>query len=472
LQEKSFFLSDKSLYCPKFFKPKKGRKLMDPMLSAMRKEAFDIFNASLKAVDPIAAVKRFLIRNGDQLTVQGKSFDLASYAGIYLIGFGKAAAAMARGVEQVLGDVLTAGIINVKYGHLDQVSSKIKINEAGHPVPDEAGIAGAKAIVEFIKERSEKDLVLCVISGGGSAIFPLPHDGITLAEKQETTKQLLACGADIKEINAIRKHISKVKGGQLSRLVQPATLVTLILSDVIGDPLDSIASGPAAPDQSTFEHCQAILEKYKLLGKIPAAVAQRIHLGVQQQIPDTPKADDPAFSKTHNVIVGSNWESVAAATNFAKQLGYQTLILSTFVEGETRDVAKVHAAIAKEIRKTGNPIPAPACVISGGETTVTIHGNGLGGRNQEFVLAAALDLQGMENVAILSAGTDGTDGPTDAAGAVADGETIRRANALHLKSFSYLQNNDSYHYFEKLGDLIKTGPTNTNVMDIRILLIR
>lgn len=445
---------------------------MNPVLTSMRNEALEIFNASLKAVDPVAAVKRFLVRNGDELSVPGKSFQLSSFNGAYLIGFGKAAAAMARGVEEVLGDVLKAGIINVKYGHLDKVSSKIKINEAGHPVPDEAGIAGAKEIVEFIHERDENDLVICVISGGGSAIFPLPHDGITLTEKQETTKQLLACGADIKEINAIRKHISKVKGGQLSRLVQPATLVTLILSDVIGDPLDSIASGPAAPDQSTFADCLAIIEKYKLSGKIPAAVEQRIKRGVEKQIPDTPKVDDPAFSKTHNVIVGSNWEAVVAATDAANRLGYRTLILSTFVEGETRDVARVHAAIAKEIRKTGNPVPAPACVISGGETTVTIQGNGLGGRNQEFVLAAAMDLQGMENVIVLSAGTDGTDGPTDAAGAIADGETIWRANELNLKSFNYLQNNDSYHYFEKLGDLVKTGPTNTNVMDIRIMLVR
>lgn len=445
---------------------------MDSVLSAMRNEAIEIFHASLKAVDPMAAVKRFLVRNGNQLTIPGKSFDLTAFAGVYLIGFGKAAAAMARGVEQALGDVLQAGIINVKYGHLDQVSSRITIHEAGHPVPDEAGIAGAKEIVEFIKERSARDLVICVISGGGSAIFPLPHDGITLAEKQETTKQLLACGADIKEINAIRKHISQVKGGQLSRLIQPATLITLILSDVIGDPLDSIASGPTAPDQSTFAQCHSIIEKYQLSGKIPPAVEHRIQRGVQKQIPDTPKPDDPAFSKTHNVIVGSNWEAVVAAAHHAKQLGYQTLILSTFVEGETRDVARVHAAIAKEIRKTGNPIAAPACVISGGETTVTLRGNGLGGRNQEFVLAASLDLQGMENVVVLSAGTDGTDGPTDAAGALADGETIRRANELNLCSFGFLQNNDSYHYFEQLGDLIKTGPTNTNVMDIRILLIR
>ena len=442
------------------------------VLNSMRKDALDIFHASLKAVDPVNAVKRFLKKNGNQLIVKDRTYDLSFYDNIYLIGFGKAAAAMARGVESVLGRDLKAGIISVKYGHLDKVSSKIKINEAAHPVPDEAGMKGAKEIVDFLKQRNEKDLVVCVISGGGSAILPLPCEGIALSEKQETTKLLLACGADIKEINAIRKHISQVKGGQLARITQPATLVTLILSDVIGDPLDSIASGPAAPDQSTFEDCWAILQKYDLLGKIPAAVERHIKSGVEKSTPDTPKVGDPVFSKTYNFIIGSNWEAVVSAKEYAQKLGYNALILSTFVEGETKDVARVHAAIAKEVNKTGNPIKRPSCIISGGETTVTIRGNGLGGRNQEFVLAAAMDINGMDNVVVLSAGTDGTDGPTDAAGAIADGETMTRANQLKLNTLKYLQDNNSYHYFKKLNDLVKTGPTNTNVMDIRIMLIK
>jgi len=442
------------------------------VLTSMRTEAIAIFNASLKAVDPVNAVKRFLKKEGKKLFVKDTSFDLSLFDNIYLIGFGKAGAAMARGVEEILGDDLRAGIVSVKYGHRDKVSAKIKINEAAHPVPDEAGMKGAQAIVDFLKQRNERDLIICVISGGGSAILPLPYRGITLAEKQQTTKLLLACGADIKEINAIRKHISQVKGGQLARMAQPATLVTLILSDVIGDPLDSIASGPAAPDQSTFDDCWKILQKYDLLGKIPPAVERHLKSGVENSIPDTPKAGDPAFSKTHNVIIGSNWEAVAAARDFAQNLGYNTLVLSTFVEGETKDVARVHAAIAKEVNKTGHPVEKPACIISGGETTVTIRGDGLGGRNQEFVLAAAMDINGMENTVILSAGTDGTDGPTDAAGAIADGETIARANQLKLDSLKYLQNNDSYHFFEQLNDLVKTDPTNTNVMDIRIMLIK
>ncbi len=446
--------------------------MVKDVLTSMRKEAQDTFSASLKAVDPVNAVKRFLKKNENKLIVRDITYDLNSYENIYLIGFGKAAAAMARGVEQVLGADLKQGIVSVKYGHLDKVSSRIKINEAAHPVPDEAGMRGAKEMVDFLRERNERDLIICVISGGGSAILPLPYEGISLAEKQETTKLILACGADIKEINAIRKHISQVKGGQLARITQPATLITLILSDVIGDPLDSIASGPAAPDQSTFNDCWAILQKYDLLGKIPAAVKHHLKSGVDNLIPDTPKAGDPAFSKTHNIIVGSNWEAVAAARDYAQNLGYNTLVLSTFIEGETKDVARVHAAIAKEVNKTGNPINKPACFISGGETTVTIRGKGLGGRNQEFVLAAATDIRGIDNIVVLSAGTDGSDGPTDAAGAIADGETIARAGQLQLDSVKYLQNNDAYHYFEKLNDLVKTGPTNTNVMDIRIMLIK
>jgi len=442
------------------------------VLAAMRMEARDIFNASLKAVDPVNAVKRFLKKIDNKLIVKDVAHNLSSYDNIYLVGFGKAAAAMARGVEEVLGANLKAGIVSVKYGHLDRVSPRIKINEAAHPLPDEAGMRGAKEMVDFLRQRNERDLVIGVISGGGSAILPLPCEGITLAEKQETTKLLLACGADIKEINAIRKHISQVKGGQLARITQPATLITLILSDVIGDPLDSIASGPAAPDQSTYNDCWAILQKYDLLGKIPAAVERHLKSGVDNLIPDTPKAGDPAFSKTHNIIVGSNWEAVAAARDYAQNLGYHTIVLSTFVEGETKDVARVHAAIAKEVNKTGNPINKPACIISGGETTVTIRGHGLGGRNQEFVLAAAMAIRGMDNIVVLSAGTDGSDGPTDAAGAMADGETMARASQLQLDSLKYLQNNDSYHYFEKLNDLIKTGPTNTNVMDIRIVMIK
>jgi glycerate 2-kinase len=297
--------------------------------------------------------------------------------------------------------------------------------------------------------------------------MPLPAPPITLEEKQATTKLLLACGADIHEINALRKHISLIKGGQLARLAHPATVMSLMLSDVIGDNLDVIGSGPTAPDASTFARVKEIVDKYELWDRIPAAVRQRIEAGLAGEIPETPKPGDPAFVRTRNRIVGSNDLAVRAAAERAKALGFRTLVLSTFVEGETREVARMHAAIAKEIVHSGRPLRAPACIITGGETTVTLKGAGLGGRNQEFALAAAIDIAGLPDVVILSGGTDGSDGPTDAAGAMADGHTLERFPAAR----EFLSRNDSYHYFERLDDLLITGPTNTNVMDVRLILI-
>ena len=441
-------------------------------LTKMRSDALEIFNASIKAVDPVTGVKQYLSKDKNTISISKNKYRLDDFNNIYLIGFGKAAASMAKGVEQVIGNCLTSGIVIVKYGHLDSLSSKIKIIEAAHPVPDKSGIEGAKEIVEFVSTKTEKDLIVCVISGGGSALFPLPAENISLKEKQKTTELLLSCGADIKEINTVRKHISQVKGGQLARLAQPATLATLVLSDVIGDPLDSIASGPTVPDSSTYQDCMAIFQKYELSNQIPDSVINHINAGLENNIVDTPQKNDPAFSKTYNIIVGNNLEAVVAAKKCAEELGYNVLILSTLIEGETKDVAYVHAAIAKEIVKSGNPIQKPACIISGGETTVTIKGKGLGGRNQEFVLAAATEIHNFGNIVILSAGTDGTDGPTDAAGAIADQFTILRATELKVNAKKYLKNNDSYNFFKKLNDLIITGPTNTNVMDIRIMLIR
>jgi len=436
----------------------------------LREEARAIFEAGLQAADPMEAIHRHVKRRGDQLQVGEKTYDLSAYEKIYVIGGGKAGASMARAIEGLLKDRITAGFINVKYGHLADLEI-VRLNEAGHPVPDEAGVRGAEKIVALADQAGEKDLVICLLSGGGSALLPLPIQGVTLEEKQAVTRLLLACGATINEINALRKHISRIKGGQLARIAMPATLVNLILSDVIGDPLDVIASGPTVPDESTFQDCWHILEKYQLTDRIPASILNHIRAGVSGQVPETPKPGDPAFAKTQNLIVGSNILAVKAAAQKAKALGYHTLILSSFIEGETREVAKVHAAIAKEILSSGHPIPRPACVISGGETTVTLKGKGLGGRNQEFVLAAALDIDNLKEVIVLSLGTDGTDGPTDAAGAIADGLTVKRAKALGLDPFKYLQENDAYHFFQPLQDLIITGPTHTNVMDLRIILV-
>jgi hydroxypyruvate reductase len=378
---------------------------------------------------------------------------------------------MAANLEEILGSQITAGWINVKYGHGRKLR-RIHVQEAGHPLPDENGFKGAQEIVRLLSNLTERDLVIFLISGGGSALLPSPRPGITLEEKQRVTDLLLRSGATIQEINVLRKHLSVLKGGGLARIAYPATLISLILSDVIGDPLDAIASGPTVPDPTRFEDCARILARYELWEKIPPPVARHIREGVEGKKEETLKEGNPAFEKVYNRIVGNNLLAMKEARKKAKALGYRTVMLSSLVEGETRQVAKVHAAVAKEVLLSGNPIPPPACILSGGETTVTLKGKGKGGRNQEFALALALEIAGWKEIVGLSAGTDGTDGPTDAAGAFADGETLSRAKAWGLDPWVNLRENDSYPFFERLGDLLITGPTGTNVMDLRVMLIR
>ncbi|MDR4509623.1 MAG: glycerate kinase [Candidatus Brocadiaceae bacterium] len=436
----------------------------------LRQHASEIFHAGLQAVNPKTAVKSFIRKEGNTLIVDAKEYNLDHFNNIYIVGGGKAGAPMAAAVEETLGSLITEGFINVKYGHTAQVKN-ITIHESAHPVPDESGRRGAEKIVKLVKRAGKEDLVICLISGGGSALLPLPVEGISLGEKQEITKQLLACGATINEINAVRKHISQIKGGQLARYAYPATFISLILSDVIGNYLDVIASGPTVPDNSTFGDVKEILEHYSLWDKIPAAVKYHVEKGTKGEAPETPKAGEQIFSHTQNVIVGSNIQAVLAAAKKARELRYHTMVLSSFIEGETKDVARVHAAIAKEILQSGNPISTPSCVISGGETTVTLQGKGKGGRNQEFCLAAAIDIAGLDPVVMLSGGTDGTDGPTDAAGALCDGQTVYRALERGMKALNYLYDNNSYTFFKNLEDLMITGPTNTNVMDLRLILV-
>lgn len=421
----------------------------------LRRQALAIFKAALRAANPAEGVAAQLARE-----------NLTPYRHVYVIGAGKAAAAMARAAERVLGRRIARGLLNVKYGHVAPLR-RIELNECGHPVPDQRGVEGARRIAEIAVGAGPYDLVLCLISGGASALLPLPAEPITLDEKQEVTKLLLASGAGIHEINAVRKHISQIKGGQLARLAYPAQVLSLLLSDVIGDDLDTIGSGPTAPDASTFALARAILEKYEILRRVPASVRERIECGVRGRIPETPKPGDAIFTRVRNVVIGSSRLAVDAAAAHARRLGFRTVVLSTFVEGETREIARMHAAIAKEIVHAARPLKPPACVITGGETTVTLRGDGLGGRNQEFVLSAAIDIAGLRNVVLFSAGTDGTDGPTDAAGAIADGRTLAR----DPRAPEFLARNDSYRYFEGLGDLIVTGPTGTNVMDVRLILI-
>jgi len=420
----------------------------------VRKHALQIFRAALAASDPYAAVLRHLKFDGRTLTAGRRRYRMADFDRIQVIGAGKASAAMARAVEKLLGRRITGGWINVPDGTLANTGAKLRrveLNPSGHPIPDERGQRGAQRILEIAREAGPRDLLICVISGGASALMPAPSPRLTLAAKQEITHKLLSAGATIHELNTVRKHLSLIKGGQLAAAAAPAHVLSLILSDVIGDDLDVIGSGPTVGDTTTVEQAESVLRRFGVSVPVGALL-------------ETPKAS-PAQNLVFNLIIGSNRLAMDAAARKAKDLGYRTLVLSSSVDGETREIARMHAAIVREILTAGRPVRRPACLLSGGETTVTVRGKGLGGRNQEFVLAAAIALEGFGPATIFSAGTDGLDGPTDAAGAIAD----QRMPLVDAQQF--LDNNDSYHFFEKWNALVKTGPTGTNVMDVRILLI-
>ncbi|MFQ5839338.1 MAG: glycerate kinase [Candidatus Methylomirabilales bacterium] len=435
----------------------------------LRHAAMEIFTAALEAVDPVKAIHRHLTVQGQTLVARGEPIPIGP-GRVFVLGAGKASAAMAVALEELLGDRITDGVVTVKYGHRCP-TKRISTREAGHPIPDEAGLEGARAMLRLLATRTEADLVIVLISGGGSALLPLPVPGVSLVEKQQVTQELLACGATIQEVNAVRKHLSQVKGGQLAKAAWPARCLSLILSDVIGDPLDAIASGPTAPDQTTYGMALEILDRYGIGGRIPAAARAHLQAGAEGEIPETPKPGNPVFSRVRNLVVANNPQAICAARDRAAAIGLRPLILTTALQGEAREVATALSAIAKEVRASGDPVQPPACLLAGGETTVTLRGQGKGGRNQEFVLAAACALRGIPGIVAFSGGTDGTDGPTDAAGGIVDGESWERADSLGLNPARALRDNDAYPCLEALGDLLKTGPTLTNVMDVTLFLI-
>ena len=444
-------------------------------LEELRQIARDIFLKAVSAVDPSKRLAEAMGIEQGSLVVRmegnsRRSFDLKGFEKIILIGAGKAAASMAKAAEEILGDRISKGIITTKYGH-DVPLKYTETIEAGHPIPDQNGLKGSEKMCGLLKESGTRDLVIFLLSGGGSALLPLPAQGISLEEKQEVTQLLLDCGADIREINAVRKHISQIKGGCLARFAYPSTVLTFILSDVVGDPLDVIGSGPTVPDTSTFEEAWDTLEKYDLMREIAPSIRNHLLAGKEKKVEETPKPGDKAFEKVSNILIGTNRLALKAAEQEAVSHRFNTLILSSSIVGETREAARFHAAVAREVISSGNPVRKPACIISGGETTVTLRGHGLGGRNQEFALAGALEISGLENVVLLSGGTDGTDGPTDAAGAIVDHTTVHRAWEMGLDSKAHLENNNAYPFFERLGELLITGPTHTNVMDVRIVLV-
>jgi glycerate 2-kinase len=434
-------------------------------VSSPRSDALQIFRAGLRAADPYGAVLEHVRFDGGVVTVSGKRYRLDDFDRIQVIGAGKASAAMGRAMEKLLGRRISGGFLNVPDGIAARLR-RIQLHPCGHPIPDERGVEGARRILEIAHSAGPRDLLIALISGGASALLPAPAPPLTLAGKQALTRRLLACGATIQELNTVRKHLSLIKGGQLAQAAFPATLITLLLSDVVGDDPGVIGSGPTVPDASTAADATGILKKYGV--SVPAGVFH-----------ETPKPGNPVFARSRHVIVGSNRLAIDAAAACARRLGYRTMVLSTTIEGETREIARMHAAIAREILASNRPIRRPACLLSGGETTVTVRGGGMGGRNQEFVLAAILALDqagaGTGPVTILSAGTDGVDGPTDAAGAIAvsgaGSSTLTRAAALSLDARRSLDDNDSYRFFDSLDALVKTGPTGTNVADVRIILI-
>jgi glycerate 2-kinase len=430
----------------------------------LRRDAKAIFRAALAAADAGNAVRAHLSLRRGILKVGNHRFPLQSFDRVFLIAVGKAAVEMAAAVETIVGNRLTAGIAITKHGHANSRLRKIPILETGHPIPDAAGINAARQVRELLRELNARDLLIVAVSGGASALLSAPTEPITLAAKQKTTDLLLRAGADIFQLNAVRKHLSFLKGGRLAALAYPATVVSLLLSDVIGDPLDVIGSGPTAPDPTTFAEAIQVLEKFKVIARTPKVVLDLLQKGARDEIAETPKPGDPLFENVYNVVAGSNALALKAAARQARALGYRPRIVSSIVSGEAREVARKHAEILRKVVKR------PACLLAGGETTVTVKGKGKGGRNQEFALAAAIAMDGLPGVLALCAGTDGTDGPTDAAGAIATGNTIARATRLSLDPAKYLANNDSYSFFEALNDLVKTGPTGTNVMDIEILL--
>lgn len=432
-----------------------------------------IREAALRAVDPAHAVHEHLgVRDG-RLWVGETSWDLVDQQRLLVVAAGKAAIPMAQAAHESLGSLLAEAIVVTKTGHAagSTLPKEFRVIEAGHPTPDAFGLQAANEIHRSLQGLSSQDIVLVLLSGGASSLLPAPVEGVSLEDLQTVTTLLLRSGAPIGDLNTVRKHLSRLAGGHMARLASPAAVTTLILSDVIGDSLDVIASGPTVADSSTYADAWQVLERYDLLEAVPAVVQQHLAAGKAGLLPETPKADDPCFARATHTVIGSNRLAVRAAEQTAVALGYRTAILSTFVEGEAREVAKVAGALARSVRAHGEPLAPPACLLWGGETTVTVRGNGIGGRNQELALSAALALDGLSDVALLALATDGTDGPTDAAGGIVDGTTASRARALGIDLHAALRNNDAYPALEAIGALLRIGPTGTNVNDVLVLLI-
>lgn len=444
----------------------------DSIRNKLRCDAINLFKAGIEAATPQKIFPKKINLENEILSVSDinnihSSFNLKDYRKLFVIGSGKAGAAMVKELEVIFGNRISEGLIVTKYGFINELA-KIKIIGAAHPLPDFSGMNASKEVIGLCNRADENDLVINLLSGGASALLPFPSGNISLEEKILTTKLLLESGASIKEINTIRKHISAIKGGRLAEYIYPATVINIIISDVIGDDLEIIGSGMTVPDSSTFNDCGQILNKYSLSYSLPDSVLQYINNGINGLVEETPKPGNPVFDKVHSSIVCNNLAALSTIKSLAQLKGYETIIVTDSLDGEARILGE---KIVDSLKQHSSNKKKPLCVLYGGESRVTIKGNGKGGRNQELCLSASIQLEGKENVVFLSGGTDGIDGPTEAAGAICDGQTVHRAGLLGMDPQNYLNDNNSFIYFNQLNDLIFTGPTNTNVMDIQIVLL-
>ncbi|HEU68917.1 MAG TPA: glycerate kinase [Candidatus Acetothermia bacterium] len=433
----------------------------------LRRTVTQIMEQAIASVDPRSCVKRVLAKAGDGVQVGTHSFPARR---VVVVGFGKAAGTMAQAVEGILEERVEAGLVVTADGYGVECD-RIEVVEASHPVPDSRGVQAARRIASIVDAAGEDDLVLVLISGGGSSLLMLPADGLTLDHLRETNELLLRSGAPIQAVNAVRKHLDQLKGGQLARRCAPAQVVSLILSDVPGDPLHVIASGPTVPDPTTFLDAHRVLQDYELWDRVPEAVRTRFARGLKGAIPETPKPGDPLFRGVYKAIVGSGVTAAEAALGAGERLGFTGLILTTELCGEAREVGQVVASLVREMVRWGRPVPRPGLLVLAGETTVTVRGSGRGGRNQEAALAAALGIAELEDVVVCFVGTDGQDGPTDAAGGLVDGGSVGRMAAGGVDPRAALLNNDAYGALSASGDLVVTGPTGTNVADLCLVAI-
>ena len=439
----------------------------------LHRDVLDAMDAALEAANPRTVIRKHVKLVGSKLIIGNLTYSLKRYRRILVIGAGKASGRMGEETEKLLGPKIAQGFVIVPdYMKPWPKSRRITYVGASHPIPTEKTVQRTAQLIRLAESAGREDLVIMLLSGGASSLMELPLSGLRLQDLRKTTDLLLKSGAKIQEINTVRKHLSRVKGGRLAEILRDTHLLTLIISDVIGDEIDAIGSGPTAPDSTTYKDARRVLEKYNIWSKVPSALRKTLERGVKGSLHETPKKGDRVFRNVRNVIVGTNRQSCDEAVRRLKRSGYAASILSTHFVGEAKEAGSILGSVVTDIRNSGLPIAPPAAIVCGGETTVTIMGNGKGGRNQELALAASLAIDGTKNVVVGTLATDGVDGPTDAAGAIVDGKTVLRGHKLGMSADNYLRKNDSYNFLKRTGDLVKTGSTGTNVNDVMILASR